>query len=66
MKSNEAYITLLELWFGILLSFLFFAATGNVIVTNRIPYTLGLLLGCVVSGGMAFGMHTSLKKSLEK
>lgn len=55
--------TLYELIIGIILCGILFLI-GNIFVSNRIAYTLGLLLGCIVAGVMSVHMHHSLEQAM--
>ena len=55
--------TLRDLIVGILFFVLLFLL-GNFIIENHLAYTLGLLLGGVVSVGMSFHMYSSLQKAI--
>jgi len=55
--------TLYELMAGLLLCFVIFLL-GNIFVSNRIAYTLGLLLGCLIAAGMSGHMYHSLEQAM--
>ena len=55
--------TLRDLIVGTLFFVLLFLL-GNFIIENHLAYTLGLLLGGVVSIGMSFHMYSSLQKAI--
>ncbi len=55
--------TLRDLIVGTLFFVLLFLL-GNFIIENHLAYTLGLLLGGVVSVGMSFHMYSSLQKAI--
>ena len=59
---QETKQTLYELLAGVILCFILFLA-GNIFVSNRIAYTLGLLIGCILAGGMSIHMHHSLEQA---
>ena len=55
--------TLYELLAGIVLCFLVFLS-GNLIITNKIAYTLGLLLGGMIAGAMSSHMYHALQQAM--
>ena len=59
---QETKQTLYELLAGGILCFILFLA-GNIFVSNRIAYTLGLLIGCILAGCMSVHMHHSLEQA---
>ena len=60
---QETKQTLYELIIGVVLcGFLFLI--GNIFADNRIAYTLGLLIGCIVAGVMSAHMHHSLEQAM--
>jgi len=64
-QTNKAVWTLIDLWIGIFLYFLVFEIIGLIFVPNRISYTLGLLVGCVTAGFLAWHMYDSLDTALD-
>ena len=64
-QTNKAIWTLIDLWIGIVLYFVLFEVIGLIFVTNRIPYTLGLLTGCVTAAFLAWHMYDSLDTALD-
>ena len=60
---RETKQTLYELMAGLLLCFVIFLL-GNIFVSNRIAYTLGLLLGCLIAAGMSGHMYHSLEQAM--
>ncbi len=64
-QTNKAIWTLIDLWIGIVLYFALFEIIGLIFVTNRIPYTLGLLTGCVTAAFLAWHMYDSLDTALD-
>lgn len=60
---QETKQTLCELIAGLVLCFLIFLF-GNIFVSNRIAYTLGLLLGCLIAAGMSGHMYHSLEQAM--
>lgn len=60
---QETKKTLYELIAGIILFFLLLLA-GNFFVTNRLSYTLGLLLGCLIAALMGGHMYHSLEQAV--
>lgn len=64
-QTNKAVWTLIDLWIGILLYFIIFEIIGLIFVANRIPYTLGLVTGCVTAGFLAWHMYSSLDTALD-
>ena len=55
--------TLWELIIGIFICILFLML-GNLLVENHFSYTIGLILGGIVSAGMSFHMYSSLQKAV--
>lgn len=55
--------TLYELIIGVVLCGILFLI-GNIFASNRIAYTLGLLIGCVIAGVMSAHMHHSLEQAM--
>ena len=55
--------TLYELIAGIVICFILFLL-GNIFVSNRIAYTLGLLTGCLIAGLMGGHMYHSLEQAM--
>ena len=60
---QETKQTLYELIAGITLFFLLFLF-GNIFVSNRIAYTLGLLIGCLIAGVMSGHMYRALMQAM--
>ena len=60
---QETKQTLYELIGGIILCFLLFLF-GNIFVPNRIAYTLGLLIGCLIAGVMSGHMYHALLQAM--
>ena len=60
---QETKQTLYELIFGIVLCLLLFSF-GNIFVSNRIAYTLGLLIGCLIAGIMSGHMYHALEQAM--
>ena len=60
---KETKQTLYELIAGIGICFILFLA-GNIFVSNRIAYTLGLLLGCLIAGVMSGHMFHALSRAM--
>lgn len=60
---RETKQTMYELIIGVVLCGILFL-TGNIFVSNRTAYTLGLLLGCTVAGGMSVHMYHSLEQAM--
>ena len=60
---KESKQTLYELMAGLGLCFVIFLL-GNIFVSNRVAYTLGLLLGCLISAGMGGHMYHSLLQAM--
>ena len=60
---QETKQTLYELIIGVVLCGILFL-TGNIFVSNRIAYTLGILLGCIIAGVMSAHMHHSLEQAM--
>ena len=60
---QETKQTLYELIAGIILCFLLFLF-GNIFVSNRIAYTLGLLIGCIIAGVMSGHMYRALLQAM--
>ena len=60
---QETKQTLYELLAGVVLCFLLFLL-GNIFVSNRLAYTLGLLLGNTIAGVMSVHMYRSLEQAM--
>ena len=60
---QETKHTLYELITGIIICFLLFLF-GNIFVSNRIAYTLGLLIGCLIAGVMSGHMYRALLQAM--
>ena len=60
---QETKNTLYELIAGVVLFFLLFL-TGNIFVSNRIAYTLGLLVGCLIACVMSRHMYHGLEQAM--
>ena len=60
---QETKQTLYELIIGVVLCGILFLI-GNIFVSNRIAYTLGILLGCIIAGVMSAHMHHSLEQAM--
>ena len=60
---QETKQTLYELIAGIVSCFILFLL-GNIFVSNRIAYTLGLLTGCLIAGVMSGHIQFSFLKNL--
>ncbi len=60
---KETKHTLYELIAGVVVCFILFLS-GNIFVSNRLAYTLGLLLGCVIAAGMSGHMYHSLQQAM--
>lgn len=60
---KETKQTLYELIAGIIFCVLIFMA-GNIFASNRIAYSLGLLLGSVISGIMSAHMYRALEQAM--
>ena len=60
---QETKQTLYELLAGVVLCFLLFLL-GNIFVSNRLAYTLGLLLGNTIAGIMSVHMYRSLEQAM--
>jgi len=60
---QETKQTLYELLAGVVLCFLLFLL-GNIFVSNRLAYTLGLLLGNTIAGVMGVHMYRSLEQAM--
>ena len=59
---QETKQTLYELLAGVILCFILFL-TGNIFASNRIAYTLGLLIGCIIAGAMSGHMYHALEQA---
>lgn len=64
-QRNKGFETLLDLFIGISIYFIIFEIAGLIFVENRLSYTLGLILGCVVSGFLAWDMFVSIDNALD-
>ena len=64
-QTNKAIWTLIDLWIGIVLYFIVFEILGLIFVSNRIPYTLGLLTGCMAAGFLAWHIYNALDTALD-
>ena len=60
---QETKQTLYELIAGIVSCFILFLL-GNIFVSNRIAYTLGLLIGCLIAGVMSGHMYHALFQAM--
>lgn len=60
---REEKRTLYELLAGIVVCLLLFLA-GNIFVDNRLAYTLGLLIGGAIAGGMSGHMYNALQQAM--
>ena len=60
---QETKQTLYELIIGVVLCGLLFLL-GNIFADNRIAYTLGLLIGCIIAGIMSSHMYHSLQQAM--
>lgn len=60
---QETKQTLYELLAGVIFCFILFLA-GNIFVSNRIAYTLGLLIGCIIAGVMSGHMYHALEQAM--
>ena len=60
---QEAKQTLYELIIGVVLCGILFLI-GNIFVSNRIAYTLGIFIGCIIAGVMSVHMHHSLEQAM--
>ena len=60
---KETKQTLCELIVGIIFFFVIFLA-GNIFVTNRVAYTLGLLIGSLIAGFMSSHMYRALEQAM--
>lgn len=60
---QESKQTLYELVIGVVFCGILFLF-GNIFVSNRIAYTLGILVGCMVAGVMSAHMHRSLEQAM--
>ena len=64
-QISGAVETVVDLWIGIILYFILFEIIGLIFVENRLPYTIGLLIGCSVGAFMAWNMFTSIDNALD-
>lgn len=64
-QTNKGFETLLDLFIGIIGYFIIFELIGLIFVENRLSYTLGLLLGCLISGFLAWDMFVSIDNALD-
>ena len=55
--------TLYELLAGVAVCFILFLI-GNIFAENRIAYTLGLLIGCIIAGIMSIHMYHALQQAM--
>ncbi len=55
--------TLYELLAGVVLCFILFL-TGNIFASNRLAYTVGLLLGCIIAAVMSTHMYRALEQAM--
>ena len=60
---QETKQTLYELIIGVVICFILFLL-GNIFVSNRIAYTLGLLIGCLIAGLMSGHMYHALFRAM--
>ena len=59
----ETKQTLYELLAGVIFCFILFLL-GNIFTENRIAYTLGLLLGCIIAAVMSGHMYHALEQAM--
>lgn len=64
-RKNKAIWTVVDLWIGLSIYFLFFEIIGLIFVENRIPYTIGLLFGCITAAFLAWNMFVSIDQALD-
>jgi hypothetical protein len=64
-QTSKGFETLLDLFFGMMIYFILFEIVGLIFVENRLSYTLGLILGCLVSDFMAWDMFVSIDNALD-
>lgn len=60
---QETKQTLYELMIGVVFCFILFLF-GNIFVSNRTAYTLGLLIGCLLAGLVSRHMYHSLEQAM--
>lgn len=60
---QETKQTLYELITGIIFCLLLFLL-GNIFVSNRLAYTLGVLIGCIIAGFMSVHMYRALELAM--
>ena len=60
---QETKQTLYELIAGIILCLILFLI-GNIFVSNRLAYTLGLLIGGIIAGFMSAHMYRALEQAM--
>lgn len=64
-QISGAVETLVDLWIGIVLYFIIFEIIGIIFVENRLSYTIGLLIGCILGAFMAWHMYDSIDTALD-
>lgn len=64
-KKNKAIWTVLDLWIGLGIYFVIFEIIGLIFVENRIPYTIGLLLGCLSAAFLTWNMFVTIDQALD-
>lgn len=64
-RKNKAIWTVLDLWIGLGIYFVIFEIIGLIFVENRIPYTIGLILGCFTAAFLAWNMFVSIDQALD-
>ena len=60
---KETKQPLYELIAGVVVCFVFLLI-GNIFASNRIAYTLGLLVGCLIAGVMCWHMYRGLEQAM--
>lgn len=64
-QKNKAIWTVVDVWIGLIIYFIIFEIIGLIFVENRIPYTVGLLIGCVTAGFLIWNMFVSIDAALD-
>lgn len=64
-QMSKGFVTLVDLWIGLILYFVLFEIIGLIFVENRLSYTIGLLVGCGVGAFMAWHMFDSIDVALD-
>lgn len=64
-QKNKAIWTVVDVWIGLIIYFIIFEIIGLIFVENRISYTLGLLVGCLLGAFLIWNMFVSIDTALD-